>query len=216
MPPGYGTRMSSAPTIAPTGYWAGNTAHLHHMWSPPLAAWIAEHLHGQEYMPLYDLGCGLGSYMAALRDRGFREVTGFEGEVPAHAACDNIVTQDLTLPFRVGAPGNVICLEVAEHVPAEFEDVLLDNVANACARSLVLSWAVRGQGGDGHVNCRNNDEATERICRRGFTLLEAETRAARGVITDLPWFRDTLLVFARSASTLSQGNAGLAERQVAK
>ena len=188
------------PVILPTGYWAGETAHLHHTCSLPLAAWIADHLRGQEDVPVYDFGCGTGAYMKALRGRGFRRVTGFEGEVPAHAACDGIAPQDLTRPFHAGPPGHVICLEVAEHVPAAFEDVLLENVANACAGSLILSWAVRGQGGDGHVHCLDNHEAVERIVRRGFQLLEAETKSARlaaKASLDMPWFTGTLLVFSR-------------------
>ena len=189
--------MSASPSIAPTGYWGGATAHLYHAWSPSLAEWIALYLRGQEDVPVYDFGCGMGSYMRHLRAAGFRRVVGFEGEVPLRPDCDGIMAQDLTLPFRAGAPGNALCLEVAEHVPAEFEDVLLDNVAAGCGASLILSWAVRGQGGDGHVNCRDNEEVVERLSRRGLRLLPTDTLSARSVIVDLQWFRNTLLVFRR-------------------
>jgi hypothetical protein len=56
---------------------------------------------------------------------------------------------------------------------------------------------VRGQGGDGHVNCRDNEEVVELLRARGFRYLLRPSAQARAVITDLPWFRNTILVFAR-------------------
>jgi SAM-dependent methyltransferase len=188
------------PTIAPTGFWAGSDAHLHHMWSPTLAAWIAEDLKGQELAPVYDFGCGMGHYMRFLRERGFQFVTGVEGDPPERAVCPGIVKHDLTQPYEVGEKGNVVCLEVAEHVPAFYEDTLLATITNAVepGRSLILSWAVRGQGGDGHVNCRDNREVVHLICRRDFVWDEGASLAARAVVTDLEWFRNTVLIFRRA------------------
>lgn len=190
------------PNIHPTGFWAGATAHLHHGWSPPLAAWIATYLRGQEDVPVHDFGCGLGNYSCVLADAGFDRVTGYEGEVPVRAAFDHILARNLTEPLNVPYKGNVVCLEVAEHIPAFYEDTLLATITNAVehGRSLVLSWAVRGQGGDGHVNCRNNDEVVALVSRRGMALDEGATKAARASVTPeggCPWFRNTLLIFKR-------------------
>jgi hypothetical protein len=185
------------PTIFPTGYW-GRACEERHDWSPALAEWIGQHLKGTEEVPVYDLGCGMGSYVNYLERIGFRAL-GFEGDPPNNAHSSKIIQHDLTVPIVVTQPGNVIFLEVAEHVPAQFEDALLTNVTNVCSDKLVMSWAVRGQRGDGHVNCLNNDEAIERMTHRGFTFLPEETASSREAVKDcaLAFFRNTLLIFRR-------------------
>ena len=99
--------------------------------------------------------------------------------------------------------GNVVFLEVAEHVPMQYENTLLDNVTNACDSKLIMSWALRDpfQCGHGHVNNKNNDEAITVICKRGFEYLPEETQSARALQTiiegDLPWFKNTTLIFKK-------------------
>lgn len=192
------------PRIASTGYWGGSDAHEHHNCSKPLANWIANYLGDQKDTRVYDFGCGVGAYLEVLHTSGFRNLLGFEGDPPQVRRFKGIKQHDLTKPLVLPPEdqGNVVCLEVAEHIPAEFEDVFLDNVTGACKKGgrLIMSWAVRGQGGDGHVNCLDNHEAIEHITRRGFKLLVEETKAARSVITDLPWFADTTLVFKKCAT----------------
>jgi predicted SAM-dependent methyltransferase/glycosyltransferase involved in cell wall biosynthesis len=185
------------PQIAPTGYWAGDTAHLHHNCSMPLATWIATYLAAKKDSAVYDFGCGVGSYLKVLHENGFEQLLGFEGDIPTPRMFEHIQQRDLTQPYTVVMKGNVICLEVAEHIPAEFEDVFLDNVTGACNDRLILSWAIRGQGGDGHVNCLDNYEVIGRICKRGFKYLPLESAEARAVITDLPWFKNTIMIFER-------------------
>ena len=185
----------SGPTIAPTGFWRAEGVRKHHMTSQPLAEWIAVYLRGQEATPVYDFGCGIGAYLALLRSRGFVNTTGFEGD-PPHDGQHAAVQHDLTEPFTVPIPGNVLCLEVGEHVPATYEDVLLDTITRAVRGTLILSWAVRGQGGDGHVNCLDNVEVIGRVCSRGLRYLAGRSVGARAC-ADLPWFKNTLMVFER-------------------
>ena len=193
------------PKITSTGYWEGETAHLCHACSQPLATWIAGYLQSRRQTPVYDFGCGTGRYLKVLAEHGFSSLLGFEGDPPLCADYDRILRQDLTEPFSLDRPGNVVCLEVGEHVPPEYEQTFLDNITEPCGGALVLSWAVRGQGGDGHVNCLNNEEVIGRIERRGFAFLSEETRAARAVITDLPWFKNTIMVFTRARASRGRG-----------
>jgi len=50
-------------------------------------------------------------------------------------------------------------LEVAEHIPKHLEERFTQTVHRhvKIGGYLMLSWAVEGQGGLGHVNCRNNE-----------------------------------------------------------
>ena len=185
------------PKINDNGFWMDD--HPYHTCSNALCVWIMNYFSDKEKQ-VYDFGCGVGQYLKRFKDNGFTKLTGFEGHPPQIKEFDTIIKQDLTKPFEVAEKGNVLFLEVAEHVPAQFENTMLDNVTNACNDKLVMSWAVRGQAGHGHVNCLNNDEAIERVVKRGFTFLPEETTSARAVILegDLPWFKNTTLVFSKN------------------
>jgi SAM-dependent methyltransferase len=192
----------TGPVVGPTGAWGGASAWEHHSWSPQLASFIGDLLRGQEDAPVYDFGCGLGHYLAALEPRGFKQLIGIEKDPPENSVLDwsKYLWQDLTKPFEFEKRGNVLFLEVAEHVPAFFEDVMLDNVTGAVGLGcfLVMSWAVRGQGGDGHVNELDAYEVLPRIFRRGFEIDAEATRKARACITQSCWwFKQSLFVFKR-------------------
>jgi GTPase involved in cell partitioning and DNA repair len=90
----------------------------------------------------------------------------------------------------------VLSLEVGEHIPEEFAETFLDNLCRHASRHIILSWAVPGQGGHGHVNCRSNAWVRQNLAERGFAghpKLENQLRAA----ASLPWFKETLMVFER-------------------
>lgn len=185
--------------ISNTGFWESDEK-LYHVCCTSLCDWIAEFLKDQKNKQTYDFGCGLGQYCSRLSLAGFTKLKGFEGSKHLHNEFDNIVQQDLTVPFSLDEKGNCIFLEVAEHVPAQFEDVMLTNVANACDDKLIMSWAIRGQAGWGHINCLNNDEAISRVVSKGFKYLDSETMEARSKIPDndpCPWFKNTVLVFQK-------------------
>lgn len=73
--------------------------------------------------------------------------------------------------------------------------IFIDNITFHCKKYLIVSWAIRGQHGNGHVNCLNNDEILPEFERRGFELMETETKFARSIIeNNVGWFRNTLFV----------------------
>lgn len=182
--------------IAPTGYWDQKLASKYHQHSHELGSWIADYFEKEKQV--HDFGCGWGKYLKDLELHGFQNLVGYEGVVPDNKFFDNIVTQDLTQKFQVSEKGNVICLEVAEHIPSEYTDVFIDNIKNACDNKLVMSWAVRGQGGTGHVNCLDNHEAIALVENKGFKYLPKETKSARDSIGQYcGWFMESLLVFER-------------------
>lgn len=185
--------------IAETGYWNGETAHHHHVHSKELSDWIVNFLKERDQLTTYisDFGCGLGNYLKDLKEAGFNRLIGFEGDIPVNKVFDNIYKQDLTKPF-LSALGNVISLEVGEHIDAKYMDTYLENIQAACSDYLITSWAVRGQGGFGHVNELDNHEIIPHFEKRGFKLLEKETQEARSVIQDNAWwFRNTILIFKK-------------------
>jgi hypothetical protein len=180
--------------ISTTGFWEASTAHLHHIHSLELSQWLCDFL--DKNTRVVDFGCGLGFYLSELQKSGFTNLVGYEGMIPEKQLFENIISHDLTKPIKES--GNVICLEVGEHIPAEYAGVFIDNLCNTCTHYLILSWAVRGQPGRGHVNCLDNHEVVELIEKKGLIYSPKKTKAARSVINENTyWFKDTLLIFEK-------------------
>jgi SAM-dependent methyltransferase len=184
--------------ISFTGYWNREIAHLNHVHSKELSEWICKFLANDKDKLVYDFGCGLGKYLKDLNDNGFTKLIGFEGDPPDKKEFDRIEQKDLTIPFELQEKGNVISLEVGEHIPREYQDIYIDNITNPCDGYLIASWAIRNQPGFGHVNCLNNNEIIPEFEKRGFEYLIKESMDARSIIAqNTCWFRDTLIVFKK-------------------
>ena len=70
-------------------------------------------------------------------------------------------------------------MEVLEHIPAEFETIVLDNIDRAARHGVVLSWAVPGQGGFHHINNRSPAYANQTMFNRGLKMDVHASRALR-------------------------------------
>jgi tryptophanyl-tRNA synthetase len=111
----------------------------------------------------------------------------------------NVTIGDLTTPYSSNKKGNVISLEVGEHIPEEFLEIFIDNLCGLCNGKLILSWAVPGQDGIGHVSCRHNIWVIDQIEKRGFKLNVSDTLTVRTVVEDrVSYFRNTLMIFDKA------------------
>jgi FkbM family methyltransferase len=87
-------------------------------------------------------------------------------------------------------------LEVGEHLPAHFEDIFIQNLHNNNKYGIVLSWAVKGQGGHGHFNEQNNDYIKSKIGALGYIIdIENENKLRQD--STLHWFKNTIMVFRK-------------------
>lgn len=175
------------------GIWSQWQADNYHQSSPRLATYLKSKLPIGK--PVIDFGCGNGYYISELAKAGFKCI-GVEGFKLNNFLHDNIIITDISKPLTFGIKGSVISLEVGEHIPKEFEQNFLDNITSSCDDWLVLSWALPGQPGIGHVNCQPKEYIISEMERRGFTYSEILTEDARKNIDDnCDWFRRTLLIF---------------------
>lgn len=190
--------MTPPDAILPHGQWTGDVA-ARHAFDAALAAEIIRILTWAKCASVLDLGCGLGNYVRAFRADGF-DAAGVDGHPDTAALTKGLATTaDLAVPQALGVRDAVVCLEVGEHVPQQFEAVLLDNITGHAASLVLLSWAVPGQPGHGHVNCLPNHGVAWRMFLRGFrreTALELRARAKAGHW----WFRKSFMVFSRAQS----------------
>lgn len=186
--------------ISETGYWSGDNADRYHAHSFALGSWIVNFLKNkyQQDSKIYDFGCGLGNYLKQLKENGFIDLAGYEADPPEKRVFDNILRHDLTKEITL-EPGNVISLEVGEHIPEEHMQAYMDNILNNCSKYAILSWALPNQPGHGHVNCLPNEKVISLFEQKGFKFLNEETLEARkSVENDVCWwFKNTLLIFEK-------------------
>jgi hypothetical protein len=78
---------------------------------------------------------------------------------------------DLSLPqFGILVYDWILCLEVAEHIPKAYEEVVLSNIVRHAREGVILSWARPGQQGYSHINNRSPEYVISSMGRLGFEL----------------------------------------------
>lgn len=183
---------------AKTGIWSIKEAGQNHFFDEPLIKAIAE-LFPTPPSRTADLGCGKGYYCRYLDNLGWPNVDGYEGtpNIKRLAVYEGIKQADLSKPLDVKEKYElVICLEVGEHIPPRREADFIRNLNRLTINTLILSWAIPGQTGLGHVNCKTNNYVVNKIQDCGFTLNPVISSKLREVST-LPWFKNTVFFFSR-------------------
>ena len=177
------------------GFWetTDGTGHIH---DRSLANALTQYLLDKKAATVVDFGCGMGDYARAFKSAGLK-VEAYDGNSNTEKISDGIgKVLDLSKPFYLKKKFDcVLSLEVGEHIPSEYEDQFLDNITKHAKNSLIISWAVEGQGGSGHVNCKNNDYIIGKLQDRGFKYNTAASDALRKAATNASWFSYTLMVF---------------------
>ncbi|CAJ1436164.1 unnamed protein product, partial [Effrenium voratum] len=181
--------------IAPSGAWVGTEAAGYHMHDRPLADALITFFQSREAVSVGDFGCGLGLYVRDMRAAGLR-AGGFDGNPATWEITDGRCLQaDLSRHLDLGTRWDwVLSLEVAEHIPRQFETLFLENLVRHTCSGMVLSWG--NQAGEGHVNLRTSEEVEAMLANYGFQSLRAATAELRALAT-LPWLQSTVLVFQR-------------------
>jgi SAM-dependent methyltransferase len=145
-----------------------------------------------------DLGCGPGTYVYALRDQGISAI-GIDSD-------DRVVGKPYLIHSLIS--GNdlqedlVLCLEVMEHISKDHESKEMDGIAKSVNKNgiLIFTAAFPGQGGDGHINCKERVEWLNMLTSRGFK----ERNDIRKILLDyiregyhMGWFVINLIVLER-------------------
>lgn len=183
--------------INKNGYWETNTGegHVH---DHSLSNSLIDFLKSENIESIVDLGCGMGDYAHKFIANGI-PCDAYDGNPNT-----NLLTQglgkvlDLSAPFDLGKKFDcVLTLEVGEHIPKEYESIFIDNITKHTGKILLLSWAILGQTGDGHVNCQNNDYIISQIEKIGFKYLLDNSNVLRNSISNALWFKNTIMVFRK-------------------
>jgi 2-polyprenyl-3-methyl-5-hydroxy-6-metoxy-1,4-benzoquinol methylase len=177
------------------GFWetTDETGHIH---DRSICAALSQYLADKQAKTVVDFGCGLGDYAKAFKADGYK-VDAYDGNPNTETLSGGIAkVLDLSKQFYLGKKFDVVLsLEVGEHIPKEFEEQFIDNITKHAKKHLVISWAIEGQGGSGHVNCANNDYIIGQIVDRGFKHNPKDSQTIRKAATNASWFGYTIMVF---------------------
>lgn len=193
------------------GYWENTTDEGHGVDEKLANALVNFFLDEEEknnYPILFiiDIGCGNGFYTSYLNTYSNQKLMclGYDGNpnTPEITGDWNCGVADFSQPQRLFDADWVLSLEVGEHIPAEYEDIFIENLDRHNKKGMVISWAIPEHGGDGHFNPRDNDYIINKICKLGYTYDIETTNFLRTKCSPYPltgwWFTKTLLVFRRT------------------
>ena len=153
-----------------------------------------------EVRSIVDVGCGRGEWLRAFAEHGITDTLGIDGHSGSGTLLvpkDQFIQRDLRFPLRIDRTFDLaLCLEVAEHLPAESGAVLVDSLTRL-APTVLFSAATPGQGGTGHINEQWPDYWSKLFEQHAYVVIDA--------IRPLIWsegrirkeYRQNALLFAR-------------------
>ena len=153
-----------------------------------------------------DVGCASGGWLREFADRG-AEILGIDGEyarsslvIPESA----FVAHDLSrpLPTQPSRYKLAVCLEVAEHLPADRGPALVSELASL-SDSVLFSAAIPGQTGEHHVNLRWQSYWMGLFQAQGYGAIDC-VRPAVWTNPNVPWwYAQNALLYVRGVASAS-------------
>ncbi len=184
--------------INPHGYWESEEdAFCFAPFDPIYAMYLVDFFKNEGARTVGDFGCGSGEYVKTLLEHQIA-CEGYDGN-PCTPQITGGLAQvaDLGQPLYLGKTFDwILCLEVGEHIPKEYEQIFIDNLNRHNTKGIILSWAVPGQGGHGHFNEQPNQYIKNILRRLGYFNDVAAEKIMREKAS-LPWFKNTLMVFRK-------------------
>jgi SAM-dependent methyltransferase len=150
-----------------------------------------------------DLGCGRGAFLKTFLDSGAK-VYGIDGpwvpwkQLLIPAEC--FLSTDITKGFpKVRKVDLAICLEMAEHVPEKFSELIVDFLTDS-ADVIYFSAAIPSQGGAGHVNEQWQSYWADLFFKKGY-LPNVQIREFVWAMKDYsPYYAQNGVIYAKDGS----------------
>jgi SAM-dependent methyltransferase len=103
-----------------------------------------------------DIGCGIGTWLAAFRENGVDDIIGVDGNYVDRSRLlipeTSFIPADISKPFSLERSFDLaVSLEVGEHLPRRTAPTFVKSLCSL-APLVLFSAAVPYQGGDHHVN----------------------------------------------------------------
>jgi cyclopropane fatty-acyl-phospholipid synthase-like methyltransferase len=181
-------------SIHKNGFWLDTNSDGHYF-DKTLNSELIKLLKEEKIDSVIDLGCGKGNYAKELNKEGI-SCECYDGNPKTKEITEGLCSEvNLAEEINFNKKYDcVISLEVGEHIPKEFESIFLENLIKHSKSMIILSWAVVGQGGRGHVNERNNDYIENYFLEKGWKRNKEKESNLRNK-SSLKWFKNTIMVY---------------------
>jgi SAM-dependent methyltransferase len=153
---------------------------------------------------LLDVGCGVGTWLKAALESKISDVFGVDG-IAVHpekflVSKSLFRQQDFTKAWDLGRKFDAaLCLEVAEHLDAEFAEPLIDSITRH-ADTVIFSAACPGQGGQHHLNCQWPSYWQNLFNQKGYACVDSLRWKLWDDERVEPWYRQNIFLAHREAS----------------
>ena len=146
-----------------------------------------------------DVGCGVGTWLAVFAEQGVTDTLGIDGSYVDPALLEipreRFLAHDLTTPIRLERRFDlVLCLEVAEHLPAEHAPTLIDSLVGL-GPVVLFSAAIPFQGGTHHVNEQWPAYWAHHFAARGYVPVDYLRRKIWQVPGIEWWYAQNILIY---------------------
>ena len=153
-----------------------------------------------------DIGCGVGTWLAAFARAGVSESLGLDGDhVPRGELMiplERFQPTDLSRPFDLSRTFDLaISLEVAEHLPSSSADGFIRSLTNL-APVVLFSAAVPHQGGWQHLNEQWPEYWAERFARHRFFPVDCVRERFWTSPNVRWWYAQNMILFVRDDQPL--------------
>lgn len=155
-----------------------------------------------KFNSVIDIGCGDGQFVSEFIRNGISEIKGIEGDwilgsldqrnSPWLQIAD--LTTNLTFDKRFDL---AICLEVAEHIDANYADAFIRNLVKA-SDLIFFSAAIPGQGGTNHINLQYPDYWAMKFAEHGYYMVWDPRDLLNGKRGVAPWYQQNCLLYQKS------------------
>ena len=164
-------------------------------------------LNGMGVSSLLDVGAGTGTWFSAARKYGILDTRGIDGVLVSAAdlKCDPklIDSVDLVSPFQLNRHFDIVlCLEVAEHLPSESAQFLIESITSH-TDLVFFSAAIPGQNGQHHVNCQWPVYWQNLFNRYGFECVDDLRPKIWNMDVD-PWYKNNMIKAFKSKKAGSE------------
>lgn len=148
-----------------------------------------------------DFGCGAGTWLSVLKEKGIKEILGMDGawvnkkllEIPQ----ENFHPVDFEQPIKLDRKYDIaISLEVAEHLRPQYAKTFVKNLVNA-SDFILFSAAIPFQGGKHHLNEQWPSYWESLFNNNGYIVVDCIRKEVWNEKDVSTWYRQNTLLFIK-------------------
>lgn len=157
-------------------------------------------------LSVVDIGCGIGNFLSVFKKNGVTDILGIDSDFNSFDQRRKYLLENEFLQFDLTKKWNfdkhfdlAICLEVAEHLPFESAETLVENLTKV-SNTVIFSAAIPLQGGQFHVNEQWQSYWGDIFEKRGFSPVDCIRPIIWNNLDISYWYKQNIIVYCNSNS----------------